>query len=411
MRILYNRILIIFTLSLLSQNLCAQGSYSDFLNEDDIHRKAEMGLELWNEYLRSNQDSLKVIAVELLMDASEKEDEFARAVGTRILGSHLFRSGKIDQGLEYMISSREYFEKQEDYVTCSELYNEVGHALYLKGEYDEAIESYRTSIKLGKKSTDPTAEYNGEFGMGKAYIAKGDTNVGMNFIHNYKRLATQQRKYEASADALAYLAMIESAKGNENLSVEYYLRSLENSRKSKSKIHLSHSYANMGILKFGTGEMDSSLYYFEQSMDLRTELNNKKAMVEGLYNLGFFHVANGNQTKGIEYYIKSREIANMNGFISDEMDAITELIGIYESNEDSNNVTVLKEQLEELKIKLEEQKGVDEDVINSIDLEFEKKSKKKDNKDPGGIGWKELTIGLLVIGLIVLFLSERRRIS
>ncbi|NQY68382.1 MAG: hypothetical protein HRT72_11765, partial [Flavobacteriales bacterium] len=100
--------LILFTQFFISQNSRAQISYSEFLNEDDIRHKAELGLELWNNYLRSDLDSVKVIAIELLMDASEKEDEFARAIGTRILGSHLFRSGNIDQGIEYLISSIGY---------------------------------------------------------------------------------------------------------------------------------------------------------------------------------------------------------------------------------------------------------------------------------------------------------------
>ncbi|MDA9299113.1 tetratricopeptide repeat protein [Crocinitomicaceae bacterium] len=162
--------LLLFATFFISQSSCAQTSYSEFLSEDDIHRKTELGLELWNIYLRSDMDSVKVVAIELLMDASEKKNEFARAVGTRILGSHLFRSGKIDQGIKYMISSREYFERNEDYITSSEIYNEVGHALFLKGEFDEAIVSFRKSIQFGKKSTDPTAEFNGEMGMGRCHI-------------------------------------------------------------------------------------------------------------------------------------------------------------------------------------------------------------------------------------------------
>jgi tetratricopeptide (TPR) repeat protein len=403
--------LILIALFFLSRSSRAQVGYSEFLNEDDVHRKAELGLSLWNEYLRSDLDSVKVVAIELLMDASEKEDEFARAVGTRILGSHLFRSGKIDQGIEYMISSREYFERNEDYITSSEIYNEVGHALFLKGEFDEAIVSFRKSIQFGKKSTDPTAEFSGEMGMGRCYISRGDTTIGLGIINNYRRLSLEHRKYEAVADALATLAQVADDGGNVTLANQYYFRSLSYSKKSKSKIHISHSYANMGILKFNNSDFDSSLYYFNASLKLRKELNNPKGIVEGFYNLGFFYASLEKYDLALENLITSRELANKNGFLADEIDAILDMIDVYSSIGDSTKMNVLVGEKLILQKQLESQKGLDDGVIDSIDLSFKGKSENPKEEADDGIGWKELTIGILILALAVFFWTERKRIN
>jgi len=400
-----------FAILFLSNGIQAQVTYSEFLNEENLHSKTEIGLELWNKYLRSDLDSLKVTAVELLMEASEQEDEFARAVGTRMLGSYLFRSDQIDQGLAYMISSREYFEKHEDYVTTSELYNEVGHALSLKAEYDEAIKSYEKSIELGKKSIDPTAEYNGEFGLGKAYIAIGDTSKGLNLIHNYKRLAIEQKKYEAAADALAYLGMLEFERNNFNLSNQYYFRSLSYSEKTNSPIHRSHAYANMGIVKFYAEEYDSSLYYLEKSMHLRKELNNPRGIVEGYINLGSYYAGTNQLDRAIDYYIKSKKLANSKGFIADEIFILEDMIEIHKELKDKEMIESLTGELSALQLIVEERQGLDQEIIKSIDLDFtQKKEKKKIVKD-GGVGWKELTVAILILGLVVFFLSERKGIS
>ena len=385
--------------------------YSSFLNEEDPREKAEIGLELWNKYLRSYQDSVKITAVELLMVAAEKEDKFARAVGTRMLGSYLFRSGKLDQGLEYLVSSIDYFEKNEDYVTSSEIYNEIGHVLLLKGEYDEAIQTYKKSLKFGKKSIDPSAEYNGEIGLGKAYISMGDTSIGLNFIHNYKQLAIEQHKYEAASDALAYLGMIESDRGNSELSNQYYYRSLTFSRKSKSKIHISHGYNNLGIVKFFAGEMDTAQYYLEESMKIRLELNNQKAIIEGYHNLGFFFCEKGETDKGIMLLNKGRELAIKNEFIADEVELIQELIDVYSKLGNSDIISVLKTEQDKLKKTLNSQKGFDDKIIQSIDLNFEGKIDKVKKTNKGDIGWKELTIGILIVSLVVLFFSEKRRVN
>lgn len=364
---------------------------------------------MWNQYLRSDIDSVKVVAIELLMDASEKEDEFARAIGTRILGSYLFRSGKIDQGIEYLILSQEYFEKNEDYITSSEIYNEVGHALFLKGQFDEAIASFRKSIQFGKKSTDPTAEFNGEMGMGRCYISKGDTAIGLGVINNYRRLSLEHGKYEAVADAMATLAQVADDGGNVTLADQYYFRSLSYSKKSKSKIHISHSYANMGILKFNNSDFDSSLYYFNASLKLRQELNSPKGIIEGFYNLGFFYASLEKYDLALENLITSRYLANKNGFLPDEIDAIMDMIDVYSSIGDSIKMNVLVREKTILQKQLENQKGLDDEIIDSIDLSFKVKSEKKELNQ--GIGWKELTIGILILALAAFFWTERKRIN
>jgi tetratricopeptide (TPR) repeat protein len=404
---------VLFVLFFAIQSVQGQANYGNFLNETNIGRKAEIGLELWNYYLRANLDSLKITSVELLLSASQEESEFARAVGTRMLGSYMFKVGKLDQGLQYIMSSKEYFEKKEDHVITSELYNEVGHIMYLKGEYDEAIAAYKKSTQIGKRSIDPTAEYNGKLGMGKSHVAKGDTSVGITFIQEYKNRAVQDNKFEAAADAFSILGQIESEKGNVNLSNEYFLRSLAYSKRSESRIHLSHSYANTGILKFGMDQLDSSQYYFEKSLELRLELGNFKSIVEGYYNLGYFHTYTGDKEKGIDYFNKSRDLAAEKGFVSDEIDAINELILIYTEKKNIQLIEEMKRSKRMLEQELKEKEGLDEEIIGSIDLDFNSKKKEKAPQKQNSFvsGWKELTIAVLAIGLIVFFLSERRKFN
>lgn len=356
-------------------------------------------------------DSVKVIAVELLMDASENENDFARAVGTRILGSHLLRSGKIDQGLDYLMAAKDYFEKSEDFIIASELYADVGNALYLKSEYQEAIKAFDKSIQFGKKSTDPTAEFNGEIGLGRAYIALGDTSKGVEMLLSYKDLSLLNDKYEAAADAFALLGEVEAMRGDTTLSIEYFYRSLANSKKSNSKIHLSHSYANMGILKFFSMDFDSSLYYFNASLDLRIELNNVKAIIEGYFNLGDYYNGVNQPAEGIKFFSKSRELANKNGYNNDELDAITELIVGYQMMGDSVLAETLVKEKEVLELKIKEQAGIDDEIIKSIDLDFKGKKKGKVKKEEDGIGWKTLAVIILIAALIIFFFSERKRIS
>lgn len=180
------RYLSVFALFLcLSFNGFSQNSYDDFKKEINIDRKAEICLELNYLYVRRDLDSLKIVGVELMLDAAETKNKFAEAVAEWMLGDFQIRTGLTESGLENLRKSLGYFEKQENYTLSSELYNTIGHALLIVGEYDEAKIAYETSLKQGGYSSDVTAAFNGELGLGHVYLALNDTVEALNLVIHY----------------------------------------------------------------------------------------------------------------------------------------------------------------------------------------------------------------------------------
>ncbi|MDX2359855.1 MAG: tetratricopeptide repeat protein [Crocinitomicaceae bacterium] len=327
----YLRIYFVLLLLITARSVAfSQCSFQEFSNEQDIDKKSEMCIYLTNEYLRGDLDSLKIISVELLISAAEAKSAFGKAIGYKCLASYQIRTGEIETGLEHFLDAKEYFERKQDPQLLSEIYNEIGNAHYLLGEYNDAIKAYLKSLEYGKTSPDKTDAFNGKNGLGKSYCALGDTAVGVYTMAEYKNESIKASKFEAAADAYAYLGQIEMERGNILLAKEYYGKSVLFSRRSDSKVHLSHALNNQAILQFNLGDMDSSLYYFEESLRLREQLSNYKGIVESYYNLGFFYAATSDFHNGYINYNRSAEIAHDNNFIGDELDALNELIAICE---------------------------------------------------------------------------------
>jgi hypothetical protein len=86
-----------------------------------------------------------------------------------------------------------------------------------------------------------------------------------------------------------------------------------------------------------------------------------------------------------------------------------DMIDVYSSIGDSIKMNVLVREKTILQKQLENQKGLDDEIIDSIDLSFKVKSEKKELNQ--GIGWKELTIGILILALAAFFWTERKRIN
>lgn len=407
-----NRIIrhILFILCVLaSVHSQAQVSYKQFKEQSDLNIKSELGLELWNYYNRSDLDSLKIAAIDLLLDASAEEHEFARAVGSRMLGSYLYRTGKIEQGLEYLELSLGFFEKREDFVVASEVWNTIGHAYQLNGALKKAKEAYNKSLRLGEQSTDATASFNAKLGLGRTYILAGDTATGMSIWHSYKQRSLEAEKYEAAADVYALMAMIEGKRGNKDLSGEYYERSIEYGGKSDSKSYIANRYANKGIQMFGQEDYDSSRYYFEKSLELRLELNNMRQILEGYFNLGFYYMSIDSLDRSAEYYELVLEKAEEHELWSDLSDYLKEFIEIYIELEREDLVAIYESRKEEVEAIIKEKNSADDVLINELDLTFTGKNKDVDIKDPGGVDWMIFVI--IVLGLLVLFFLflERKR--
>jgi tetratricopeptide (TPR) repeat protein len=392
----------------MSVTLHGQVTYSQFTQQSDLKVKSEMALELWNEYSRSDLDSLKVLAVDLLLLASEKKHGFARAVGRRILGSYLYRSGKVDQGLEFLMLARDYFEKKEDYTIASEIWNDIGHSFLLNGAYVKARKAYNKSLLFGEKSFDVTASFNAKLGLGRSYIMEGDTSTGMRLLHSYKQKSLEHDKYEAAADVFAYMAMIEQEMGNRLLSREYFDKSITYSKMSDSKVHLAHSYANLGIRHYNSGDYDSSLFYFEKSLELRLELKTTRPILEAYYNLGFFYLDRNDSDQALLHFETGRVLAEKHNYWVDVVDFLGELIPIYEERGKDDLVQRYSDRKAEVELLIKEKNAENNSILEGLDLEFKAKEEGQLGiSDRGGVNWFYFS-SILLGALIVLFVVVER---
>lgn len=385
-----------------------QPGYAEFLNEKDIVRKSSMGLELWNEYLRNDLDSLKIMSVDMLLASSETGNAFAKAVGEHALGSYLIRVGETEKGIEHLNEARRYFTKKEDYDELSIIYNELGNGRFLQGKYHEAIKMYLSSLRYGALAPDPTSAFNAKIGLGKSYCAIGDTVVGIKTVLEYKNQAVNFRKFEAAADAYGYLAEVEYER-NIDLAKEYYTKSTLFAAKSNSKAHLSHAWNNMAILYFDLGMQDSSLMYFKKSLELRQSINHQKGIVESYNNLGYFYMALEDFPAAIGYYDQCVALARESGFPGDEHDALSDLLGILKKT-GSDRVKAVEARIAEIEKTLENKRSSDKEIIAyaeqiSKNAKIEEDGVVESGSSKGLIWW--LAGGLAVLGLLVLRVRKR----
>lgn len=294
-----------------------------------------MSYDLFHHYIRNDMDSIKLLGVNLMLTDGIEKNPYARAMSKRIIGSYQIRNGEQKKGISLLKEAVRYFEKKEDYLSCCEIYTDIGNGFLLLGEYAMAKKAYETSLELGPYSSDPTSVFNGLIGLGRTWVFLGDTIQALECFREYRSESIKLQKYEAAADASALIGELLLKTGDKRQGRKMLRETLTLSKKSGSKIHLSHAYTNMGIYYFELGNTDSSLICFTEALRLRKSLNNRRHVVESYYNLGDFYAAMGDIPEAEKNYLISIRLAKENDLVQDQADAYEALLLLHENGSEA----------------------------------------------------------------------------
>jgi len=340
--------------------LDAQITFTGFKKEKNINFKAQMALQLENVYTRNSVDSLKMLGVYLLAE-NDNKSALANAVGYKIIGLYQRRIGEYEKALINLKRAVKFFEREEDNELTSELYNSIGLTLYLLEEYDEAIISFNTSLRIGKLCHSSAPSFNAKLGLSKALISKKDYLGALKASKEYTFSCMKNKYYESASNGYATM-------GDVYLYLKDTIKSESCFKKSislpvESNVHLGNQWSNKGIFYFQMNDFDSSLYCFEQSLEVRKKLNNPKDLLESYYNLAEYYKARNEINKAIIYFDRAREIANKSNLFDDQIDVLKQLVYCWKALNQFDNAQDAQLILTSLESNKQEKWGIDNDVI------------------------------------------------
>ena len=344
---IYNSIFILIFSSIigLSTAFCQYEADLKLFNEtDNLDEKAKIGLRIVNPMLRADLDSLRHLSFSLILEGVEKRNDFATAVGKRSLGSVMIRTGEADKGIDFLKQSLHYFKQIGDMALVTETLNEIGNGYFNKGVPLEAEKYYLRSLKAGKESPDPTSIFLAEINLGQVYIGMKNFDKAIAVIQHYKNESLKNGKMESVSSAYALLGTIEQKRINIPLAMEYFQKSADFGKKSKSKSQIAHALNNMAIVHFQEGDMAKTLQFFKEAMEIRLKIGNARYIAESYFNVGGLYFEMADYKMAEMYYQKSLDLAREKKLRKDEMDAVLAFSELYKmQGKDDKVVSLLEE--------------------------------------------------------------------
>jgi len=316
----------------------------NYRSTDDLGAKTELGIRLWNSLMRNELDTLKTLAIDLISRGSKEGHKEAVAVGKRSLGTVLIRTGDPEKGIALLKEAFRYFQNKGDIVLATETMNEIGNGYLNQGNPKEAEKYYLSSLKLGKRSPDPTSAFLAEVNLGQAYIALKDHDRAYAVLQHYKNEALRHNKFEAVANAYALLGSIEQEKGNVMLAMEFYTKSADYGKRSNSLTQQAHAHNNLAIVLFQKGETENSKAHFQKALELREKTGNARYIAESYFNLAGFYFELKDYLNAEKYYNLSLELSKRKQLRKDKMDAIEGLVELFKAKGDKDRALQLLEE-------------------------------------------------------------------
>jgi len=293
--------------------------FSSFKNEKNHLRKAKMALELSQEYVRYNIDSLKILAEEL--KKSKNKNTFTRAISCRILGIYEVRKGDFNNGIVLLKAAKNYSLSMQDLEFLTSDVNELGNAYFLKGDFKTAEFYYKTSLDIGEDSPNETDAFLALVNLARIHILQKKYSEAKQELEKYIFLATKNEKWEAVANAYAVFADLALAQDNYELAKLYCEKSFSASNKTMKSYFYLNALTNKAIIFFLSNEKKQALELFQKILRDRKTENIPHKIFEAYFNLAdYFWYFDKLVSK--TYIDSCTQLAKKQGLLGLELEAI-----------------------------------------------------------------------------------------
>jgi len=293
--------------------------FSSFKNEKNHLRKSKMALELSQEYVRYNIDSLKILAEEL--KKSSNKNAFTRAISCRILGIYEVRKGDFSNGIVLLKAAKNYSLSMQDLELLTSDMNELGNAYFLKGDYKTAEFYYKTSLDIGEDSPNETDVFLALVNLARIHILQKKYSEAKQELEKYIFLATKNEKWEAVANAYAVFADLALREENYGLAKLYCEKSFSASNKTIKSYFYLNSLTNKALVYFLSNEKKQALELFQKILRARKTENIPYKIFEAYFNLASYFM-DSDKKLSENYSDSCLQLAKKQGLLGLELESI-----------------------------------------------------------------------------------------
>lgn len=257
-----------------------QNRYADSITEKiksakEDTAKVRLLYGLAYHYIWSSADSSLLFGQRALQLSQKINDQTGIAHSQQTLCRAFTTIGNYPQALNYGFKAQAFYKKIKDTLDIIRSDSDIGLCYREEGNYKIALSYFSNAFMLSKLFHISKTRMNNLYGMISSVYEKS------NQLDSALYYAQKAHKVDTQWSGLLYvLGSIYTKKGDNELAVQYFKKTVSVAEKTHAQIDIVDSYNGMARVYINEGKTDSAIYYVRKAIGQKWGKSYPKAILE-----------------------------------------------------------------------------------------------------------------------------------
>ena len=246
------------------------------------------------------------------------------------------RIGRWDPALVSLQTALELANRHVELDCLSDINNQLGHLMLLRGEYDKAETYLRSAHGLIEKEGHGKTAAAIYGNLGTLAFRQARYNTAQEWFSKSIQLNEERGNGLQNSATIVNLAMTYMNLGQFAEGIKWIQAQLTQARHADDRAAMGSLHTHLGIVHFEKGDYDEALFHYEKGLALAEELGNKRLVAIATGCLGTLYERRGDYPMAMKMYRRDlklvRELGDKQG-IAIALGLIGELEAIMGHNE------------------------------------------------------------------------------
>lgn len=244
--------------------------------------------------------------------------------------------GEWDIALESYKEALAQAEDKGEHLMKAEAYRKIGDFFVKRNQWDEALHNIKKALAISRKFNDPLGEADASRSFGRVYWRRGEYNKAVNNYNKAidciekikgpkkrgKEIHKEAKKIPVLASIYIDMGLLYDDKGDYELAIEYYEKSLKLLNQVKDISEIARVYNNLGVTWERNGDLDKAIEYYEMGITAAEKSGDISTKGWVLFNAGGAYAKRNDFDRAINYCDESL-------FILEKLDYKLGISGVY----------------------------------------------------------------------------------
>ncbi len=248
------------------------------------------------------------------------------------LGSVYRRLSRFNDALEMHTLALAIFEDYTDDDELTSTYVFLGIINDILGNYDKALFYHQQALELNKKQNDTSGIAGSLHNIGILYQKIAKYDQALDYYNQALKYWKELNNQNGLSSTYNSLGAVNELTENYTEALKYYTMALEILEKTGSKYSISIPVNNIGSIYEKLGVLNEAANYLQRAIELRESIGDKNGTAGSMIRLAAVYNKQGKSDLAIRTAKKGLEIVKGTGALSSIREAHSVLSEIYEYN-------------------------------------------------------------------------------